>query len=309
MLLALAEGGLKMGTGPHLFPFSSGFAMQIPPLVSPQWLHDNLENPSVQIIENAWLQDSYFKAHIPGACHVPVHPYLKRFDDAGQRTQHVMAVDEFSALCHHLGLSSDRHYIVYDDYFGLFAARFRWVCCYYGLTNVSILDGSWRGWIEQDLPVSSRVEAPISGSDIDMTCQSSLLIGLEELLQVYQDPQIQLWDTRRPAEFSGRERTENLRQGHIPGALNLDWSELLCEAPCEGGARYFKPVAELEAMLSRLGLSRGKTIVTYCQSGNRATIGNLVLDLLGYSGHRLYDASMGEWGNLATTPLVIESEK
>lgn len=283
--------------------------MQIPPLVSPRWLYDNLDNPAVGVIENAWLQDSYFKAHIPGAFHVPVHPYLKRFDDTGQRTPHVMAPDDFAALCDHLGLRRDRHYIIYDDYFGLFAARFRWVCRYYGLANVSILDGSWRGWIEQDLPVSSRVEAPVPGSDIDIACQPSLLIGLEDLQRSYQDPQIQLWDTRRPGEFSGRELTENLRQGHLPGALNLDWSELLSEAPCDGGARYFKPVAELEILLNRLGLSRGKTIVTYCQSGNRATIGNLVLDLLGYSGHRLYDASMAEWGNLMTTPMVAESVK
>lgn len=56
-------------------------------------------------------------------------------------------------------------------------------------------------------------------------------------------------------------------------------------------------------MLAALGLGRDRTIITYCQSGNRAAFGNFVLETLGFPHHRLYDASMAEWANLPDTPL------
>lgn len=279
--------------------------MSIPLLVSPQWLHENLANPYVQVIENAWVKDSYFKAHITGAFPVPVHPYLKKFAANGDRTQHVMKAEDFSALCQHLGLQRDRHYVIYDDYFGLFAARFWAVCRHFGLDNVSILNGNWRGWLEQGLPVSCLLEVPETGTNIVADPQPSSFIGMEELQHIYQDADVQLWDTRRSSEYTGKERTENRRQGHIPGALNMDWVDLLTGEGREGEPRFFKPLPELEQQLVELGLRRDKTIITYCQSGNRATIGNLVLELLGYPNHRLYDASMGEWANQEETPLIF----
>lgn len=277
--------------------------MNMPPLVSPQWLADHLDNPAVGIIENSWSRESFAGAHIPGALPVPVYPTLKRFDGRGGLTQHVMAAAEFLALCRQLGLQRERSYVVYDDDCSLYAARFRWVCRFYGL-NVSVLDGGWRAWCEQGLPVSAVVEPVNPETDVNASPRSAQIINREELLRCYDDPGVQLWDTRRSSEYLGQGLTGNLRQGHIPGALHLEWSELLWQPTGGGEAWFLKPPAELHGMLKRLGLSREKTIVTYCQSGNRATVASLVLDLLQYPHHRLYDASMGEWANLQGTPLA-----
>lgn len=148
------------------YPLESGLVMQIPLLVSQQWLHDNLTNPEIQVIENAWIRESYHKAHISGAFYLPVHPYLKKINANKERTQQVMEFEDFMALCHVLGLRRDKHYIIYDDYFGLFAARFWCVCRHFGVYNLSILDGSWRGWMGNGYPVSSRLEVPTPGTDI-----------------------------------------------------------------------------------------------------------------------------------------------
>ncbi len=126
------------------------------PLVSPDWLQDNLDDPGLQVIENAWFPDSYLKAHIRGAVRLPCHPHIKRFDADGERTQHVMEPAEFAALCYAMGLRRQKHYVLYDDHHGLFAARFWCVCRYFGLDNVSILDGSWHGWLAQGRPVTTR---------------------------------------------------------------------------------------------------------------------------------------------------------
>jgi len=278
--------------------------MNIPLVVSPQWLQKNLYDPAIQVIENGWIRDAYQKAHIDGAVSVPGHPYLKHINVDGEQTQHVMNAGEFKSLCHELGLQRDKHYILYDDLFGLFAARFWTVCRHYGLHNVSILDGSWRGWLDQGYPVSGRVEHPVPGSDVSVEPNPTHLIGWEELWRVHREPDIQIWDNRRAGEYSGEEQTANRRRGHIPGALHLEWTDLIMEPPYEGGPRYLKPAAELEQMLVDLGLRRDKTIITYCQSGNRAAFCDLVLEHLGFPQHRMYDGSMGEWSNMTETPLV-----
>lgn len=277
--------------------------MEIPPLVNPQWLHDNLADPTIQVIENAWISDAYDKAHISGALKTPAHPHLKKFTANGKRSLHVMDEKDFAALCHELGLRRDRHYIIYDDFSGLFAARFWWVCHYFGVRNISVLNGSWRGWLDRQYPVSSRLEQPETGGDVEITPQPDRLIDREELRSIHRSPDIQIWDTRREGEYSGDEETDNQRRGHIPGSLNLVWTELLVQAPYPGGPRFLKPLTELEQQLTDLGLRRDRTIITYCQSGIRASFCIFVLMLLGFPRHRLYDASMREWANLSETPL------
>lgn len=276
----------------------------VEPVVSPEWLQRNLDNPGIQVIENAWIPASYSRAHIPGALAVPCHPHLKHFDTAGVKTCQVMTADEFTTLCHDLGLRRDRHCVVYDDYHGLFAARLRAVCQHYGYTRVSILDGGWHGWLERGFPVSARPVDPTPGSDVDARRDSALMIGLVELRSLLQDDGVQLWDTRRPAEFAGTEETDNLRRGHLPGALNLSWTELLTGDETEGTARFIKPLPELANQLADLGLRQDRTVITYCQSGIRAAFCLLVLELLGYRDRRLYDASMSEWCNRPDTPLI-----
>ena len=280
--------------------------MHITPLVSPQWLHDNLNNPAIGVIDNSWEQNAYGRAHIAGAIPVPCHPHLKHFDAAGDKTSRLLNPDEFRQLCEDLGLRRDCHYVLYDDWHGLFSARFWWVCRYYGFDNVSILNGGWQGWRTQGRPVSSRIETPKSGTDVVPAAHPELLVEQAELLKIFADPAVQLWDTRRAAEFCGAEETGNQRPGHIPGACNLSWTDLLTEADNEGAPRFFRPLEELENIVTDLGLQRDKPIVPYCQNGIRAAFGLLALHLLGFERLRLYDGSMFEWANCQETPLSAD---
>ena len=274
------------------------------PLVSPEWLQDNLANPGIQVIENAWIPESYLKGHIPGAVCMSCHPHIKHFDGE-EKTQHVLRAGEFANLCLALGLRRDRHYILYDDYHGLFAARFWAVCRRYGVDNISVLDGGWHGWVDQGRRISTRITEAVPGTDIEIAQRPTLFVEQEELQRIHEEEGIQIWDTRRAEEFDGSEETDNVRQGHIPGALHLPWTDLLTGEGLEGEPRFLKPEAELLSCLSSLGLDRNKTIITYCQSGIRAAFCLFVLDRLGFRQHRLYDASMGEWSNLPHTPLAI----
>ena len=73
--------------------------MDISLLVDIQWLQDNLSNSNIEVLENAWIKESYAKAHIDGAFCVPGHPYLKSIDSEGELTPYVMQTAEFAELC------------------------------------------------------------------------------------------------------------------------------------------------------------------------------------------------------------------
>jgi 3-mercaptopyruvate sulfurtransferase SseA len=98
--------------------------MNIPPMVSPQWLRGNLDDPALGVIENAWDKQRYARDHIPGAIATPGHPHLNDFDAADAKSPNLFTAKEFQGFCRRFGLQRDRHYVDYDDWHGLFAARF-----------------------------------------------------------------------------------------------------------------------------------------------------------------------------------------
>jgi len=104
-------------------------------------------------------------------------------------------------------------------------------------------------------------------------------------------------DARTPAEYSGRELRAR-RGGHIPGAVNVDWTEHLRP---DG---TFKPLAALRTLYVARGITPDKTVVTYCQTQHRASHSYFVLRLLGYPHVVGYDRSWSEWGNREDLPIA-----
>jgi thiosulfate/3-mercaptopyruvate sulfurtransferase len=172
-----------------------------------------------------------------------------------------------------------------------------------------LLDGGWQGWCELGYPVSTAAAVPAPGSNIRSLPHPELRIEMPELMELRHQDDIVLWDTRRPAELCGEERSDNRRQGHIPDAVNLDWTCFLREADGPAAARHLYPPAELRHRAAAAGLVREKTIIPYCQSGVRAAFGYLVLHLVGYASLCLFDGSLLEWTNAARTPMGLDDRQ
>ena len=272
-------------------------------VVSPAWLAGHLDDPQVKIIETPWKRDGYDRAHIEGARCLPWHPYLKAEED-GNRSLHVLGEAEFVDLMQSLGIRKGDDVIAYDEFHNLFSTRFWWVCRLYGFDNVRVLDGGWQRWVELGLPVSIRVPEIEESTGFPVEARRDYLIRLDELEAFLGREDLQIWDTRRTTEYNGSEQTSNRRRGHLPGAVNLEWKLVLEEEAYPGGSRVLRSPAKIEQMLQRLGLEKDKLTVTHCQAGIRAAFGSFVLEMLGYSRVRCYDASMAEWANLDHTELV-----
>lgn len=96
-------------------------------------------------------------------------------------------------------------------------------------------------------------------------------------------------DVRTPPEYDGSlGQPCDPRQGHIPGALNLDVSRMMQ-----------LDAAEIE---TELLLEPGVEIVAYCHSGARSAIATQILRSLGYDA-RNYVGSWHEWSRHDDLPL------
>jgi thiosulfate/3-mercaptopyruvate sulfurtransferase len=103
----------------------------------------------------------------------------------------------------------------------------------------------------------------------------------EELARRLGEEGLTVLDVRSPAEYEGLMGAPcDPRQGHIPGALNLDVQELM--------------QLGREGIRERLGLPDGAEIVAYCHSGARSALAVEVLRDAGYDA-RNYPGSWHEW--------------
>ena len=119
----------------------------------------------------------------------------------------------------------------------------------------------------------------------------------QQLLERLGSLDLAIWDARSAAEYSG-EKAFSKRGGHIPGAVNLEWTQTMDR---DRGLRLL-PLTTLRSRLQQLGIDDSKQVVTHCQSHHRSGLTYLVAKLLGLSV-QAYPGSWSQWGNDPNTPI------
>ncbi|MEZ4863126.1 MAG: sulfurtransferase [Caldilineaceae bacterium] len=248
-------------------------------VVTPTWLVQQLDQPDLHLLDIR-AADSYAEGHIPGAVHVDLATLSRVVDGVPGM---LLPPAEFAAQMSALGVDEHKAVVLYDDNWGMQAARVLWALARYGHTNAAVLTGGWDRWREEQLPQSVETHTP-TPTEFVIRRADAHLAERSWLLEHDADPTVVVIDTRTPNEYA---------QGHLPGARNWDWMNAV---PLTGWD-LMKPVNELQATLRDLGVTPDKEIVTYCRSGVRAAHTYLVLRALGYPRVRNYDGSWLEWSH------------
>ena len=272
------------------------------PVVSTAWLAERLG--SVRVVDGSWHMPAeardgraeYLQRHVPGAVFFDIDHVADHDTDL----PHMLPTPEaFAQAAGALGLSRDAEIVVYDVHGVRSAARVWWTLRAMGFDKVRVLDGGLRKWLAEGRPVETGevVPEPVA---VTPRFDPELVRNAADVEAILQSGAARMLDARSTARVRGEAPAPRagLRPGHMPGAANLPWEQVIAE---DGTLR---PTHELRALFEQAGVDLARPIVTTCGSGVTASVLALALARLGLDRTPVYDGSWSEWGALADVPVV-----
>jgi thiosulfate/3-mercaptopyruvate sulfurtransferase len=245
----------------------------------------------------------FAQAHLPGAIHINPMALLKGYGPAPGDPQEASLLQAY--LAPRLGASAwggKQPIVIYDDEGGAWAGRLVWTLELFGLQSWAVVDGGLIAWAEAKRPLERGAPADVPDPRPSAEPPRSRFPHPEvwatkaDVLAALAEGATCLWDARSPGEYLGAQRTA-LRNGHLPGAVNVPVDTLLDP---HRGARLRTDLAE---HLGRAGIDGRRPIMTQCHSHHRSGLAYLVGRLLSWP-IAAYAGSWAEWGNDPQTPLV-----
>ena len=245
-------------------------------VASADWLAGHLDDEAVVVVDvrDAWEYDGI--GHVPGAVNVPFDALRSSGGPEGM----LPAREDWSALLSEAGVESGDTLVAYDDTHGVFAARFLVTALYYGHEDVRLLDGDYSAWVRDHEASSDPVDVAPTHYDAGEP-DSDVFVDAAAVAAAAEDENAVLVDTREPGEFE---------EGHIPGAVNVDWKALV-----DDESRGLKARDDVEALLADRGVTRDRRVVLYCNTARRISHTFVVLGWLGFPDVAFYEGSLTEW--------------
>jgi thiosulfate/3-mercaptopyruvate sulfurtransferase len=283
-----------------LFLPLAAIAEEFSPVVSTDWLQQNLDNPKLIIVDIRKVED-YRTAHIPGAISLFYGTWaIKKGDIDNQLPEDDELVDILSSA----GIGPDSIVVVAGATESgpdrVNATRVAWTLKYAGVKTVGILDGGHTKWIVREKrTVSTDVVKP-KAKPYRGTFNKNLLASKDYVAS--QLGKVLIVDVREPEFFAGRNKLPFVaKAGRIAGAVNLPTAQVFDKYPpgehLETCCYTLKPDLQLKNMASGVvGNDLSREIIVYCDTGRVASMWWFILhEVLGYKNVRNYDGSMQEW--------------
>lgn len=266
---------------------------ELPLLIEPAELAARLDDPRLRIVD---LNGPalHARVHVPGA--IPLD-YASLVVPRPPIAADLPSAEQLAAAFASIGLTPEHHVVAYDDEGNGRASRLLWTLDVIGHRGASLLNGGLRAWLAEGRPTESGARAVAPGS-YPVRFAGNAAVDKDYVLAHLGDPDVVLVDARTPEEYAGINRRA-ARAGHIPGAVNFNWTDAMDPAR----QLRLKDPAALRKAFEALGVTPDKEVITYCQTHHRSSHTYMVLRVLGYPRVKSYPGSWSEWGNLPDTPI------
>ena len=282
----------------------------LPAVVSTDWLAARLGTSGIRVVDASWYLPGsgrdgaaeYRAGHIPGA----VFFDIDAISDQQSRLPHMLPpATDFAAHMAKIGLNDLDTLVIYDGSgVNLSAARVWWTFRTFGHEQVAVLDGGMGKWRAEQRPIEQgtvtlpvgNFTARLDGRAVrDLAAVRANIVNRSE----------QLVDVRSRGRFDGLEPEPRpgLRAGHVPGSINLPYTELV------GSNGTLLPPEALRRRLAEAGVDLNRPVIATCGSGTSACALILGLHSLGHTQTAVYDGAWSEWGAQEDTPVETHTTR
>jgi thiosulfate/3-mercaptopyruvate sulfurtransferase len=263
-------------------------------IVSASWVEEAMRAPDVVLLHVAYEAP---RRLIAGAGFLD-YDEIALPVDGGLRVE-LPSPDDLARALGEVGVSNETRVILYGEGAPHLAARAFVAFDYIGHGSMtSVLDGGLQAWIASGR-ATDTAPAAAAGSTFVPRARDDMLVDAGWIRARLDDPAVTLVDARPVEEYTGQLPQEGLRGGHIPGAYNMYYMDLVQP----DGPPTLLPIDDVAARFRDAGAEAGGTVVNYCYIGMRASYTYLVARHLGYDA-RFYDGSWDEWGRGQDFPVV-----
>lgn len=274
-------------------------------LVDTGWLAAHLESPDLVVVDGSWHMPAtgrsgraeHIERRIPGA----VFFDIDEISDEQSSFPHMLpSTVKFSSRMRRLGIGDGARIVVYDS-LGLYSApRVWWMLRVMGKSDVAVLDGGLPKWIAEGHPLEDGPPVKRPERHFTPRLNRELLRDRDDVVAALAAGSAQVVDARSAGRFEGREAEPRpgLKPGHMPGARNVPFSELVA---ADG---TLKSDEDLRRIFASHAVDLSAPVITSCGSGVTAAVDLLALTVLGHDRVALYDGSWSEWGAGAASPVA-----
>ncbi len=265
------------------------------PIITSSQLKSFFTNENLVIFDARAGKDAhqnYLEKHIKGARFLDLEKDLAAVpENAANGGRHPLPdLEYFRKTLEKTGVTEDSQIIIYDDKNGAnAAARLWWMLKSFGLENVQILDGGFQQAEKENLAFSSGEEVFEKGSLNERTNWKFPLSTIEDVEKEIRENAATVIDVRDAYRFRGESEPIDLLAGHIPGAINIPFSENLDEK-----GNFLNPEI-LKEKYTHLLKGKPEKLIIHCGSGVTACHTILALTSAGFEIPNLYVGSWSEW--------------
>lgn len=230
-------------------------------LVDTEWLAQHLNDPNVRVVD-VRKADAFKSGHIKNSVNLDTMDSKGSMYDQTSQTQWiVLPKDKFESLLSDLGTDKDTIVVAVDDAKMLWASRFFWTLEYYGHGDgkARVLDGGLKKWQAENRELTTDVAQVQKIALVTHQAIPARIALKQQIIDWIGNKNTAILATIPESEYKGGNAKNHLKGGHIPGALQLDWTENLTS----GDVPVFKSAAELSQMYEKLGITKDKNVVLY----------------------------------------------